>query len=68
MRAQEDFMPLPELEDKLRALDMALNINDVAVIRRMLTQLVSGYTPSGEIVDWVHMEQGSDELTDRSRL
>ncbi|MDB5796436.1 MAG: capD [Paucimonas sp.] len=62
MRANEDFLPLARLEEKLQALGMALDINDVAVIRLMLTELVSGYAPSGEIVDWVHMEQGSEEL------
>jgi hypothetical protein len=26
----------------------------------MLQQLVSGYQPSGEIVDWVHLEQEAE--------
>jgi hypothetical protein len=30
-------------------------VNDVALIRGLLKQLVSGYEPSGEVVDWVHM-------------
>ncbi|WP_459616152.1 polysaccharide biosynthesis protein [Bordetella sp. 2513F-2] len=57
MKANEDFLPWPVLEEKLRALELALDLNDVGVIRRMLQQLVSGYSPGSEIVDWVHLEQ-----------
>jgi len=60
MKAHEDFLPWPELEPKLAALEMALNVNDVGVVRLMLQQLVSGYAPSGEIVDWVHLEQEAE--------
>ena len=41
---------------------MVLNINDVAVIRLMMQQLVPGYTPDDEIVDWVYMEQEAEAL------
>lgn len=57
MRAHEEFIPWKELEDKLRALEMAVNVNDVGVIRVMMEKLVTGYTPSDEIVDWVYLEQ-----------
>lgn len=57
MKAHEQFLPWPELEHKLNTFEIALNVNDVSVIRLMLQQLVCDYTPSGEIVDWVHMEQ-----------
>lgn len=60
MKAHEDFMALDCLEFKLKALEMALSINDVSVIRLMMQELVSGYAPSGEIVDWVHMEQEAE--------
>ena len=60
MKAHEDFLPWPALEEKLNALELALNVNDVGVVRLMLQQLVSGYTPSGEIVDWVHLEQEAE--------
>ncbi len=59
MKAHEEFLPWPLLTEKLAALRLALEVNDVAVVRLMLQQLVSGYEPSGEIVDWVHMEQES---------
>ncbi|MFJ9450886.1 polysaccharide biosynthesis protein [Herbaspirillum sp. NPDC101397] len=60
MRANEDFLSWPVLEEKLHALELALNVNDVGVVRLMLKQLVSGYAPSGDIVDWVHMEQEAE--------
>lgn len=55
MKARDDYLPWAELEEKLAALRVALDANDVPVIRRMLEQLVPGYCPSGEIVDWVHV-------------
>lgn len=60
MKAHEDFIPWGEFETKLNALEVALNVNDIGVIRRMMQQLVSGYTPNDEIVDWVYMEQEAE--------
>ena len=60
MKAHEEFIPWSELEDKLKSLEMALNVNDVSVIRLMMEKLVPGYTPSDEIVDWVHLEQEAE--------
>ncbi|GAB4297687.1 MAG: nucleoside-diphosphate sugar epimerase/dehydratase [Thiohalomonadaceae bacterium] len=57
MKAHEEFIPWPEFEAKLTALEMALNVNDVGVIRLMMQQLVAGYTPTDDIVDWVYLEQ-----------
>jgi FlaA1/EpsC-like NDP-sugar epimerase len=57
MKAHEEFIPWAELEALLNALEMALNVNDVGVIRLMMQELVTGYVPSGEIVDWVYLEQ-----------
>ncbi len=60
MKAHEEFIPWAELEGQLRSLEMALNVNDVGVIRLMMEKLVSGYTPSDEIVDWVYLEQEAE--------
>ena len=60
MKAHEEFIPWAEFEAKLTALEMALNVNDVGVIRLMMQQLVAGYTPSDDIVDWVYLEQESE--------
>lgn len=57
MKANEEFILWAELENKLNALQMALNVNDVGVIRLMMQQLIAGYTPNDEIVDWVYLEQ-----------
>jgi len=60
MRAQEDFILWGEFEHKLKSLEIALNVNDVGVIRLMLQQLVAGYLPSDAILDWVYLEQEAD--------
>jgi FlaA1/EpsC-like NDP-sugar epimerase len=57
MTAHENFLPWPELRLRLETLTAALNINDVPAIRSILKELVSGYRPDGEVVDWVHMAQ-----------
>jgi FlaA1/EpsC-like NDP-sugar epimerase len=60
MKAHEDFIPWAELEARLNALEIALNVNDVGVIRLMMQQLVADYTPSDEIMDWVFLEQETE--------
>ncbi|MCG9082774.1 polysaccharide biosynthesis protein [Laribacter hongkongensis] len=60
MKAAEEFIPWDRLESKLQSLEMALNVNDIGVISVMLKSLVTGYAPSGEIVDWVYCEQEAE--------
>jgi len=60
MKAHEEFIPWAEFEVKLNALEIALNVNDVGVIRLMMQQLVAGYIPSDDIVDWVYLEQEAE--------
>ena len=60
MRAQEEFISWSEFEHKLKSLEIALNVNDVGVIRLMLQQLVTGYLPSDAIMDWIYLEQQAD--------
>jgi FlaA1/EpsC-like NDP-sugar epimerase len=62
MKAHEQFVPWPQLSSKLDALSLAMSVNDVPVIRGLLQQLVSGYQPSGEVVDWVHLAQEREAL------
>lgn len=57
MKAREDFLPWSVLERKLVSLGTALDTNDVPVIRHLLEEVVSGYQPADEIVDWVHCAQ-----------
>ncbi len=57
MKAHEQFVVWPELQVRLQALSLAVSVNDVPAIRGLLQQLVSGYQPTGEVVDWVHLAQ-----------
>lgn len=61
MKARENFVPWAELKKGLDKLDLALEANDVVEIRRLLQELVSGYVPDEEIVDWVHLENGTNK-------
>lgn len=56
-RASEPFLPMRELEERLNALNLAVGANDVPLIRGLLQQIIPDYKPSGEVVDWVHLEQ-----------
>lgn len=62
MKAHEEFLSWEKLVEELNALEMALNANEVGVIRLMMKKIVSGYVPSDKIVDWVYMEQESEPL------
>lgn len=65
MKAHESFLLWPILEDKLNALRIALDLNDVRVLRTILEDLVSGYKPDSQIVDWVYMEQEAEVCGER---
>ena len=56
MKAHENFLSWELLSHELERLNHALNVNDVPAIRVMLQELVPGYTPEGDVVDWVWME------------
>jgi FlaA1/EpsC-like NDP-sugar epimerase len=57
MKAQEQFLPWAKLEPRLNTLDIAVGVNDVLAIKSLLTELITGYQSSGEVVDWVHLAQ-----------
>ncbi len=59
MKAHEHFLPWSELEEKLAELDQVVRKNDVAAIRTLMSDLVSGYVSSSRIVDWIHVEQSA---------
>lgn len=56
MKAHEDFLTWDDLQDKLNELSAVVDLNDVPAIRKLLKDLVPGYQPDGEVVDWVWME------------
>ncbi len=58
-KAHEEYTPWVTLKASLVELEMALNANDARAVRSTLERLVESYTPSSEIVDWVHLERTS---------
>ena len=59
IKAHEQFISWPLLVDKLNLLKEAINLNNVPMIREILKDLISGYQPSGDVVDWVSSAQNS---------
>ncbi|MCA3174120.1 MAG: polysaccharide biosynthesis protein, partial [Burkholderiales bacterium] len=57
MKAHETFLAWEVFQPRLKALELALYANDVGVIRLMMQELVTGYSPETEIVDWVYLQQ-----------
>ena len=55
MKANEEFLPWDLLQTKLTELNAALDVNNVPLIRTLLKELVPGYQPDGDVVDWVWM-------------
>jgi FlaA1/EpsC-like NDP-sugar epimerase len=60
MVAQESFISWEELQKSLKSLEVALNANDVPAIRVIMKNLVFGYAPSNQIVDWIHLERKAE--------
>jgi FlaA1/EpsC-like NDP-sugar epimerase len=54
MKAHEDFLVWSELTQKLENLGAALNQKDISLIINLVQELVPGYSPSGQIVDWIY--------------
>jgi FlaA1/EpsC-like NDP-sugar epimerase len=58
MKAREDYIPLAELQNRLQDLGSAMNVSDLFAIRSIMTELVPGFTPNLDIVDWIFLEKG----------
>lgn len=65
LKAHEEFTSWEDLEVKLNALEISLNVNDVGMIHQIMEQIVTGYKPSDTIVDWVFMEQEAEAKASR---
>jgi FlaA1/EpsC-like NDP-sugar epimerase len=63
MKAHEECLPWGQLKPKIVALESALNENDIGLMRKSIQELVAGYTPSEEIVDWVYLARGTEANT-----
>ncbi|MFL1515093.1 polysaccharide biosynthesis protein [Pseudomonas prosekii] len=57
MTANEDHLSWDVLKVKLTELLAAVDQDDYARVRQLLRDTVSGYTPDGEIVDWIHQQR-----------
>ncbi|QJQ19691.1 polysaccharide biosynthesis protein [Pseudomonas sp. SK] len=60
MSANEDYLSWEALRASLSALSLAIEEEDFAKVRQLLRELVSGYCPQGEIVDWVYLQRRQD--------
>lgn len=56
MSANEEHIPWEELKAKLSGLLDAAETGDITRVRQLLRETVSGYSPEGEIVDWLYMQ------------
>lgn len=61
MRANEDFLSWDELKAGLQRLLAALEQEDFTRVRQSLRELVEGYQPEGEIVDWVYLHRRREQ-------
>ena len=57
MSANEDHLDWDVLKGKLSELLQAVEKDDYARVRQLLRDTVSGYTPDGEIVDWIYQQR-----------
>jgi Predicted nucleoside-diphosphate sugar epimerases len=60
MSANEDFLLWEKLTERLSVLLKAVEDEDFTRVRQLLRELVSGYTPESEIVDWVYQQRLRD--------
>jgi FlaA1/EpsC-like NDP-sugar epimerase len=57
MSANEDHLPWDVLKARLHELLVAVEKDDYSRVRQLLRETVSGYTPDGEIVDWIYQQR-----------
>ncbi|KRA87201.1 hypothetical protein ASD91_16715 [Pseudomonas sp. Root68] len=57
MTANEDHLSWDSLKVKLTELLAAVDQDDYTRVRQLLRDTVSGYTPDGEIVDWIYQQR-----------
>lgn len=57
MSANEDFLAWDVLKERIAMLLAAVSADDYARVRVLLRETVSGYSPDGEIVDWIYQKR-----------
>lgn len=60
MRANEELLAWDALKAALSELLAAVDVDDYDRVRQLLRSTVSGYSPEGEIVDWMHVQQRTE--------
>ncbi|WP_416427554.1 nucleoside-diphosphate sugar epimerase/dehydratase [Pseudomonas sp. App30] len=60
MSAHEEHIHWDLLKERLAELMQGIESNDYSRVRQLLRDTVSGYTPEGEIVDWVYLQQRNE--------
>ncbi|MEZ3134895.1 polysaccharide biosynthesis protein [Stutzerimonas kunmingensis] len=57
MRANEQHLDWDALKNRLAKLVKAVENDDYPQVRQLLREVVSGYVPEGEIVDWIYQQR-----------
>ena len=57
MRANEEHLDWDALKNRLAKLVKAVENDDYPQVRQLLREVVSGYVPEGEIVDWIYQQR-----------
>ena len=65
MKAHETFLDWGKLKDSIKSLTLALDANDVQLVRQILEKLVTDYRPTMDIVDWIHLERQRSQVTQK---
>ncbi len=60
MRASEESLPWEVMKVALGELLKAVESDDYDRVRQLLRETVSGYSPEGEIVDWIHVQRRTE--------
>ncbi|PMZ93616.1 MULTISPECIES: polysaccharide biosynthesis protein [unclassified Pseudomonas] len=60
MSADEDFLEWSALKEQLVRLQSAVQMDDYVSVRQLLREMVSGYSPDSEIVDWIYLQRRMD--------
>ena len=60
MTANEEFLSWDQLKGLLSRLMAAVDEDDYPQVRQLLREVVSGYKPEGEIVDWIYQQRRAE--------
>jgi FlaA1/EpsC-like NDP-sugar epimerase len=61
MKAHEQFLSWAELENHLDLLNKSLSGADIHLAKEILKEIISGYNPAPNIVDWVYLQSSTQD-------